>query len=223
MRQRIKRVGTLLLLGSCVVAPAPEVRGQAGYELVPTIEIPRDYRSWSLFLVCNPAWILRNGDEGIANLFWQYKAFSDAIGPENLAIWFWKEPAAEPSAELTDTSRSSEYCQRYKLLPSKSPYVLVTTRHPDDQPVGDYFSITLNGLSAHDSADALAKLTDQLLVTGLRQAELDASTRWQRLLAATTAALSAVGCYFNNVSFSFNTAVFKAEIAHSVENTGQGC
>jgi hypothetical protein len=90
----------------------------------------------------------------------------------------------------------------------------VTTRHPDDQELGDYFFVSLNRLDPGDSAELLAKLTDQLLVTGLDQAGLDASTRWQRSLTAALAVVSSVGSYFDQVSFTFNTGFFKAEIAH---------
>ncbi len=93
--------------------------------------------------------------------------------------------------------------------------MLVTTQHPDAEEVGDYFFVGFNDLNAHDSAKVLAKLTDQLLITGLNQAELDASVRWQRLLTVATAVVSSVGTYFNRVSFTFNTGLFKAEIAHS--------
>ncbi len=110
---------------------SPEANAQASYEVTPTIAIPKNHSTWSLFLVCNPAWILQNGDQGIAELFKQYKAFGDAIGPNNLAIWFWKKPGT-PTADNTDVSRSSTYCERYKLLPSESPHVLVTTSYPDD-------------------------------------------------------------------------------------------
>lgn len=215
--KQITRAIALCLLGTQLLRPCVGTGAWAeeAFEVMPTIEIPRGYESWSLFLICNPAWIVRQQDEGIRDLFGQYKAFGDAIGPSNLAIWFWKEPAPEPSANLTDVSRSSEYCGRFKLLPSKSPYVLVTTRHPDEQETGDYFLVSLNGLSPHDSAEVLAKLTDQLLVTGLNQAELDVSTRWQRSLAAVVAVVSNLGSYFNRVSFTFNTGLFKAEIAHS--------
>jgi hypothetical protein len=217
--RRIAKISALALLGlhPLVVWNATVLRAQARFEVMPTEQIPRDYESWSLFLICNPAWIVQNRDEGIVALFEQYRAFGDAIGPRNLAIWFWKEPAPEPSAELTDVSRSSEYCERFKLLPSNSPYVLVTTQYPDAQEVGDYFFVRLNGLDSADSADLLAKLTDQLLVTGLDQAGLDASTRWQRSLAAVIAVVSSVGSYFDQVSFTFNTGFFKAEIAHSGE------
>jgi hypothetical protein len=215
--RRIAKVSALALLGLhlLVIWNLASLQAQQRFEVMPTEQIPRGYESWSLFLVCNPAWIIQNQDEGIATLFDQYRTFGDAIGPKNLAIWFWKEPAPEPTAELTDVSRSSEYCERFKLLPSKGPYVLVTTQHPDAQEVGDYFFVSLNGLPPQDSADLLAKLTDQLLVTGLDQPALDASTRWQRSLAAALAVVSSAGSYFNQVSFTFNTGFFKAEIAHS--------
>ena len=217
--RRIVKISALALVGLhlFVVWNVAALQAQERFEVMPTEQIPSDYESWSLFLICNPAWIVQSRDEGIGTLFEQYKAFGDAIGPRNLAIWFWREPASEPSAELTDVSRSSEYCQRFKLLPSKSPYVLVTTQHPDAEEVGDYFFVSLNGLDPEDSAELLAKLTDQLLVTGLDQAGLDASTRWQRSLAAALAVVSSVGSYFDQVSFTFNTGFFKAEIAHSGE------
>lgn len=195
---------------------AAEAKSQEAFEVMPTVEIPTGYDSWSLFLICNPAWISVNGDDGIQRLFENYRLFGDAIGPDNLAIWFWKEAAIVPTAELTDVSRSSEYCARYKLLPSKSPYVLVTTDYPDAPEVGDYFVVRLNDLTAEESAEVLAMLTDQLLVTGLDQEQLDAATRWRWFLGAAVSFVSSVGSYFNKVSFSFNTAFFKAEIAHSV-------
>jgi hypothetical protein len=213
----IVKISALAFLGFhlLVVGNVAALQAQERFEVTPTEQIPRDYESWSLFLICNLAWIDQNRDEGIGTLFDQYRTFGDVIGPRNLAIWFWKEPAPEPSAELTDVSRSSEYCTRFKLLLSEGPYVLVTTQHPDAEEVGDYFVVRLNGLDPEDSAKLLAKLTDQLRVTGLDQAGLDASTRWQRSLAAALAVVSSVGSYFDQVSFTFNTGFFKAEIAHS--------
>jgi hypothetical protein len=207
------------VLAVFVLATPLEVCAQATYEVMPTVNIPKEgYSSWSLFLICNPAWMTTNGDKGIIELFKDYKAFGAAIGPKNLAIWFWTKPAMTPSADLTDVSRSSGYCQKYKLLPSDSPHVLVTTSYPDDPNPGDRFVISLNGLDGQASALALTKLTDQLLVTGLNQSELDASDKWRRVFNATGAALSAVGCYFDKISFSFKTGVLNAEISHTSDN-----
>ena len=214
MAQAVNAFAVAYILGVFALCSSSEVRAQALEEVTPTAEISPGFDSWSLFLVCNPAWLVENGDPGIKELFWRYRAFGDAIGPKNLAIWFWKS-RGKPTADNTDVSRSSEYCKKYKLLPSDAPYVLVTTHHPDEPNPSDHFVMRLNGLNAHDSASALATLTDQIVLTGLNQSELDWSTRWLRLLAATTSAIKATGCYFNKVSFSFKTSVFIAEVEHS--------
>ena len=224
----IHTIRTLALVAACasIVSAQTQALGKGRFEAVePTAQIPRDYRSWSLFLICNPAWIVQNGETGIPELYRQYKAFGDAIGPRNLAIWFWKQSANAPSADLTDVSRSSQYCEKYKLLPSESPFVLITTQYPDEANVGDRYIVKLGGLDAKESALALAKLTDQILVTGLNQKDLDARDRWQRMLVATRNAVSMAGCYFNKVSFSLKTRVLAVEIAHTKENKGpsNGC
>lgn len=207
------------LIFAAMLAPsllvAAEARAQAAFEVMPTAEIPHGYDSWSIFLICNPAWLDRNGDEGIARLFAQYQHFGEAIGPDNLAIWFWKEPALEPSADLTDVSRSSVYCERYELLPSRAPYVLVTTAHPDAEAPGDRFVISLGGLGADETAEMLARLTDQLLVTGLDQSGLNASRDWQRLLGAAASLFEDLGSYFTDVAFTIDTGFFRAELRHA--------
>src|SRR6266481_9537493 len=107
-------------LAACVFACfAPTAAtAQQAFEVIPTVSIPREnYNTWSLFLVCNPAWIVQNGDNGIAELFNQYRAFGRSIGDKNLAIWFWKQPAVKPTADNTDINRSGNYCERFKLLP----------------------------------------------------------------------------------------------------------
>src|ERR1700730_14738724 len=213
------------ILAFCALTAPSQVRVQQAFEVTPTIEIPRGYSSWSLFLVCNPAWIVQNGDKGFVELFNRYLAFGHAIVPKNLAIWFGKKPAETPTSDNTDVDRSSIYCERYKLLPSESPHVLVTTRYPDDPDPGDRFVVRLNNLDAQDGALALTKLADQLLVTGLSQTELDINYTWRRVLAAVGSAVNATGCYFNKVSFSFKTGIINAEIEHSSNSAGtdKGC
>jgi hypothetical protein len=55
------------MLAVCALAAPPKVCAQASFEVMPTVEIPKEgYGSWSLFLICNPAWIIKNGDKGIS-------------------------------------------------------------------------------------------------------------------------------------------------------------
>lgn len=206
-----------LLLGAAIFVQPSQTRAQAAFEIIPMQQIPRGYESWSLFLVCNPAWIIENGDRGISDLFHAYKAFGQAIGPKNLAIWFWKVPATAPTIDNTDIGRMSEYCQKYRLTPSDTPQVVATTRYPGELEPGDRVVANLNG-SAANSARALADLTDQLLKTGLDQSGLDDSDRWRRVVIASSAALSSIACYFNKVSVSVKTGAINAEIAHSTDH-----
>jgi len=213
-----KSTAVALFFAAAVIGGSGQARGQAASELMPMQQIPKNYDTWSLFLVCNPSWIVENGDRGVADLFRAYKAFGQAIGPKNLAIWFWKEPAMSPTIDNTDINRMSEYCQKYQLTPSDTPQVVATTRHPDDTELGDRVVANLNG-NASNSARALTDLADQLLKSGLNQSGLDNSDRWRRVATAGSAALSSVACYFNKVSISIKTSVLNAEITHSSDHS----
>jgi hypothetical protein len=209
------RVLKFLIACSMLAAVASAgVKAQAPFQASTTQAIPRNYDSWSLFLVCNPGWIINKGDPGIQKLFAAYKAYADAIGPRNLAIWFWKQPVKTATVEATDIGRMAAYCTKFSLTPSETPQVVTTTRYPDDSGIGDRVVTSLNG-DDESSARALSVLTDQLLKTGLDQSGLDADQRWTRIVTAAEAAVSSVGCYFNKVKISVQTKLVNVEIEHS--------
>jgi hypothetical protein len=193
--------------------------------LHPRAEIPVDYSSWSLFLICNPAWIFENGDQGIETLHKQFLAFGQSIGKKNAAVLVVYNENASPSVANTDFGRSSDYCEKYKLLPSKSPYVLVTTRYPDLEPEpGSHLVVRLNGLTALSSARVLSKLADQLLVTKLNQSELrETPAGWRRVSNAFRSAITATGCYFYTVSFVVNAGTTQAELPTNSVRKGVSC
>ena len=65
-------------------APAQEIS-----ELVTSDQpIPEHYKSWSLFLVCNPAWVVPEGESNLESLYTRFRAFGQALGPEHLAVCF---------------------------------------------------------------------------------------------------------------------------------------
>jgi hypothetical protein len=148
----------------CLNCPAAADDLRDAEPVSPTEQIPRNYKTWSLFLVCSPGWILENEKSDMLNegketvdLYKQFLAFGDAIGPENVAIWFWKEFAAKPRVQNIDVKRSAEYCEKYGMLPSESPQILVTTHYPDDSGLGNYFVLKLNRLDVESSTYALDK------------------------------------------------------------------
>jgi hypothetical protein len=186
----------------------PGVRGEP---------IPKEgYKSWSLFLVCNPAWLLPENQEMLLNLYRQFQAFGSAIGPKHLAIWFWKRQpqwgASHPAQDI-DVERGSEYCAKFGLLPSKSPHVLVTTSYPEvTASVGNYSILELNGVPSNDITGLLTKVADQLLVQGLRQAELDSEAYWRAWQRSFEAVGDALAGFMKRVKFTINTHFFTIEI-----------
>jgi len=156
------------LLLSPVFARGPAAQDRV--ELVgPTETIPREsYKTWSLFLVCNPEWISADRSRDVENLYWQFKVFGDAIGKENLAVWFWREKAStrDPRlAEKIDVARSAEYCRVLERKPSEGPFLVVTTAYPDlgafprDRAIFEF-----GGADPTSLAKTLNWLTDRLLL-----------------------------------------------------------
>ncbi len=113
----------ILIAAALSIGPVgPSAAGQDAVELVsPTAQIPRGmYKTWSLFLVCNPDWVAPDRSTDLANLYRRFKSFGDAIGRDNLAVWFWKRrvPVNDPQlVENVDVARSAEFCRALGRAP----------------------------------------------------------------------------------------------------------
>jgi hypothetical protein len=57
----------------------------------PKAPIPKDYKTWSLFLVNNPQWVVAESNDKVRKLYDQFQAFGRAIGRDNVAVWFWSQ------------------------------------------------------------------------------------------------------------------------------------
>jgi hypothetical protein len=211
-------VCTLALCGSFL---STDVNAESGAEtwsrttVEPSQEIPHDAKTWSLFLVCNPGWLAKNGDQGITDLFVKFDMLGLTIGPNNLAIWFRKEESKQPTVDDTDIDRSCTYYEKYPLLKSKSPHILVTTTYPNGPLQGRWMAVSLNCLNPDDSADKIGKLADQLGKIGLKEADSGTDTWWWKVLRSTKA-------YFPKISVSLELAGLKVGAEH-IEESKKGC
>ena len=222
---------TALLIGGASPAVC---QAQATFEVVsPTEQIPRDtYKTWSLFLVCNPDWVAPEKSADLANLYHRFRSFGDAIGRDNLAVWFWKRPVQvnDPRlAENVDVARGAEFCRALGRAPSQGPYLVVTTAYPDVAAFPtDRAIFELGGLQPADLAKLLNKLTDQLLLQGRVDAAMTAATGtppgganptppaaqpisslWIRLLEGARQSIIGFGC---NVKLQIDTGLLSAEV-----------
>jgi len=220
---------SILFAAALLIGGAARSSGQATAELVsPTARIPRDtYKTWSLFLVCNPEWVTPEKSADLANLYRRFKSFGDAIGRDNLAVWFWKRqaPVNDPRlAENVDVARSAEFCGALRRAPSQGPYLVVTAAYPNVAAFPTERAVfELGGLQPADLAKLLNTLTDQLLLQGRVDAAMAAapgstspgstqspmSSLWIRLLEGTRQSIIGFGC---KVKLQIDTGLLTAEL-----------
>jgi hypothetical protein len=185
----------------------------ADEDVPPGQQLPHGYKTWSLFLVCNPRWIAENRDLGIAELYRAYKAFGEAIGPENVAIWFTKKLGKDPTVANTDIQRMATFCANFGLTASLTPQVIVTTVDPSSSNDIKKWVVNLNS-NIKNSYLALSDLADQLLSKKLDQPTLDEREFWRRVETVSISFFNSAYCYLNKVSASINVGVAKLEFAH---------
>jgi hypothetical protein len=231
--QRVLLVAHCLLLAHVGTA----FGGQAAAEIVgPTQQIPRaGFKTWSLFLICTPDWVTAEKSADLASLYRRFKGFGDAIGSDNLAVWFWKRQASINDARLAenvDVPRSADYCRALMLRPSEGPFLVVTTAYPELKAFPKERAVYgLGGLPPVDLAKLLNTLTDELLLEGKVEAARRAaapapsvpptpsssvasvgtssSGLWIQLLEVARRSIIGFGC---NVKIQISTGIMSAEL-----------
>jgi hypothetical protein len=209
-------------------------RGVLSSDGIAYADLPKNWKTYSIFLVCNPEWIIKlDYDPNALNPFYQqYRAFGKAIGSEHLAVWFWEAPHKESenkkdgsidkktvNALRYDVGRAVGYCIKYKLRPSRSPYILLTTSYPNsDDPPENYFTVELGNLSEQGSIEMLSTLADQIVTGNLSQDELDSVRYWSSWKTVIDMVLSSLGSLSDRIKIVFDTKFFKFEIGKPDES-----
>src|SRR5882757_840766 len=198
---------------------------QAKVELVTTKQsIPKNFKTYSLFLICNPQWLDPAKNAGLLQLYHQFQSFGRAIGDDHAAVWFWKSNSYEHSdaalAQIVDVERSVRFCQAWKLTPSEGPHLVITGTYPDESHLStglpkDSAVYKLGDMAPPNISALLAKLTDELIASGKVDnptgppAPTPPARLWVHLLAATQQTINSFGCAW---SFKINTGPVSADL-----------
>jgi hypothetical protein len=202
-----------LAAGSLALAPAAgpssAAHAQAVVELLPGQPVPPGYVTQSIFVICNPEWILSEREADLLSLHAYFTAFGRAIGPQNAAVWFWKNlPNLENGlADDVDVERSAEICVRLRLRPSEGPHIVVTSRWDRDHLV-----LALGALPASRIAQVLARLADRLVAGDIADADVQSEIWWQTWKAAADQALRSLAQLARAVKLTIDTKFFKVEL-----------
>lgn len=186
----------LALIGLAV--PGSAAQAQDIQEVItPDMEISRGYETWSLFLICNPAWASPDAYERIETMWRAFTGFGRAIGDDHLAVWFWRRAprwGGEELVEDVDVERATRYCDLYDLLPSRSPHVLVTTSYPTlEERVEEYGTVELAGAEPGEITQFMISLADALYADDLARLDPQTETFWFRLFEAIRAPIRRLG------------------------------
>lgn len=195
-------------------------------------DIPIGYGSYSLFLICNPEWIRKLDDDlnAFNPLYRNYRAFGKAIGSKHLAVWFWKrvtwetlvgDVSKKSGQHEYDVDRAIGYCSKYKLRPSRGPYILVTTSYPDSESLSEnFFTIDLGDLNERSSLKMLSTLADQVVSGNLNQEQLDSEQYWSSWASILDNVMLSLGALSERVHVSLDTKFVKITFGKPDENDG---
>lgn len=215
----------LLALTAIVLVSSPtglsSARSQESAVVIATGDIPKEhYRTWSLFLVCNPEWLSPDRSKDLFSLYQQFRNFGRTIGDDHLAVWFWKDTKSPNDPNLTanvDVERSVRICKALRLKPSEGPHIVIMASYPDEKNLPrDFAAFQLGQMNPPDISGLLAKLSDQLLLQGKVESAPVAESKghlWIRLLSATQQVIGTFGCAW---SLKIDTGVLSADL-HSCQ------
>lgn len=94
-------------------------------ELTVRQEIPRNLKTYTMFLAPSEAWRSAVESEDLADLRRGFLSFGESIGPAHGAIWL------ADRMKVVDVIRSQSYCDRFNLDYDDGPYLVFTEVRPD--------------------------------------------------------------------------------------------
>ena len=201
-----------LMLALATAISSPLFAQRAGIQLNTGEPIPKNYKSWSLFLVCNPSW-LRTDEAAKArmkSLFDAFSAFSRTIGSDNLAVWPITRKTGGPEAYNADLA--GDYCETYRLSANDSPHVVVTTAYPTKAGApGDFSAISLNGLDTENMTKLLGTISDRVRTSDLDKQQLASDRFWRRWTQILQDSVTAMGHLAKAIKFTVDTKLMKLE------------
>lgn len=242
-RRLARAIGLSMLLWGLLLANSASGQDPSGLEAPSAISepvgsdqpIPKKYKSWSLFLVCNPRWVMPDssdvspeGGSDLRSLYLQFQAFGRTLGPKHVAVWFWSENVQSEGVPreiytTVDVKRSAAFCAHLDLPPSEGPYVVVTTEYPGAAQLSEYpdtfgelenrYVLALNGMGAREAMEVLKDLANQIREDQLSETELGSEGYWRRWRQIFETLQSSLVGLSERTRVAFNTQFFTVELS----------
>ena len=208
-------IGAMIFASVSLFLSSPAL-AQAASEVTHGQSISPNYKSWSLFLVCNPEWLVTEeaAQENMRALHEAFSSFGKIIGSANLAVWFTKPAISSSQAnyETYDADEAGDYCASYGLSANESPYIVVTTAYPTKTGArGNYSAISLNRLDNANRLRLLGTISDRIRMSDFRAEQFDSDRYWRRWAQVLDESARAMGRLVEAIKFTVDARAVKVE------------
>jgi len=180
--------------------------------VVPSGEpIPKGFKTWSLFLVCNPAWLGEDATSKtrMVTLHSAFIGFGRSLGTKNAAVWL---TTATGDPTDYDADRASDFCETYGLKSNRSPYVVVSGDYPVAAGApGDFAAIALAGLDTDNMLMLLGQISDRIRAAQLDRDQMGSDLYWRRWVQVLQDSVAAARQVAKAISFTVDTRFVKVE------------
>jgi hypothetical protein len=190
--------------------------------------IPPNYESWSLFLICNPRWMVGESESEVWNLHEAFMAFGNAIGPRHAAVWFWTEHYVADAISSVDFVRNAAWCDALDLTLSESPHMVIMTEYPGAGIASEFpdtfnvpaemVQISLNNVDASETAELITEWAERVRDGSVFDAEPESTgflQGWQRLFSDLKEAVLGTS---DRVTVGLNAGVLSVEVGPGSPN-----
>jgi hypothetical protein len=178
--------------------------------------ISRDFKSWSLFLVCNAEWLVSTdvAQSNMTDLYQAFGRFGEIIGREHLAVWFSRPgtPGNPAAPQAYDSAEAADYCAHYGLSANDSPHIVVTTTYPTkDGERGNYYAMSLNGFDNQNRLRLLNTIRDRIVTSDFSAARFDSDVYWRGWIQILQDSAQALGQLVPGFKVTVDTELVKVE------------
>jgi hypothetical protein len=120
-------------------------------------------KSWSVFLVCDPAWLKREAADDLLRLYNAYLGVVVAANETHVPLWPFRDDGPARATAI-DPSKGRESCDALGLKSQDGPFVIVTTTPPDSiAPSSPRVSLGFGDQRAREIITVLMALSERVM------------------------------------------------------------
>jgi len=138
------------------------------------------FTSWSLFLICDPAWLQPESKADIVALYNAYLSLVTAADERHAPLWAFSSATPWRATEI-NALQTKPYCDSLGVTPRQGPFLVITVHPPETiSPPDAKILLAFGGQRATAIARSLMTLVDHATDGGHFDALVGSDEWWRR-------------------------------------------